>query len=234
MSRPVLWVLAPLLAIIAVLSTVVLISGVNEARLATAGKIRAVALGELGDARGWLSVHGCVRHDLAVAVTPSGRVYRPGAESPGEHDRVFTPLAADEECDEDKRPGRLYALVEDDDALATTLGHVYAVHVAPPPVPARIAGVIGYGAGHAGLGDKARAALVADKLDGRDLPLLAKGKQPGVLWVAVVTAAAGAHGYLLCGLAVFWAIRRERRRRTRLENPDSDEEERFFAGETID
>lgn len=223
---------------IALASGVVLESGLDEARLAWGAQRRDVMPGELAGARGWLQTFGCMRHDLAVGVTREGTVYRLGEADPhndeGGSDRVFTPLAAREDCDEAKRPEKIYALVENDDSLGDTITHVYRQKVAPPPVPAIVWGVIGYGAGHARLASAARgyyAQKLQLPLDGQ--PLLAKGKQPGVLWVAVVTAAAGAHGFVFAGLGVWWMIRRARRRRAILRGEIDPAEEEFFSSETL-
>jgi hypothetical protein len=216
-----------------VLSWVVLESGLDETRLALSGKRRDLDVTELATARGWVAAYGCVRHDLAVGVTPRLHVYRlgepPPADSDPEQDRIFTPLAAREDCDEDKPPKRLYALVENDDSLGDTIRHVYAQRVAPPPVPAIVSGVIGYGAGHR---KPAQAARLQLHLEGP--PLVVKGKQPGVLWVALVTTAAGAHGFLFAGLGVWWLIRRERRRRALLSGQITEAEEDFFRTETLE
>jgi hypothetical protein len=232
-----LYVVLSLLALaIAGVSAVALSSGLDEARLAASGARRDLAVEELGGARGWVAVFGCVRHDLAIGVGPSGRAYRVGAQAPEseEHDRVFTPLSAREDCDEDKPPAQLYALVEDDQILASTISHVYRARVAPPPVPAIVSGVIGYGAGHGRAAARARALLAGEKIAIGDAPLLAKGKQPGVWWVAVVTAAVGGHGFLLVILGVWWALRRERRRKALLAGATTHEEEEFFRSETLE
>ena len=102
-------VLIPLALAICGVSAVALSSGLDEARLAASGARRDVAVEELAGARGWVAVFGCVRHDLAVGVGPSGRAYRVGAQAPEseERDRVFTPLSARDDCDEDKPPKRL-------------------------------------------------------------------------------------------------------------------------------
>jgi hypothetical protein len=118
---------------------------------------------------------------------------------------------------------KIFALVEDDDALGNTIGRVYKSRVAPPPVPAFVEGVIGYGAGSTTLAKKAAAAL---HLELADAPLLAKGRHPGVLWVAVVTAAAGLHGFALIAVVLVWSRRRARRARAR--DQFSDEENAFL------
>jgi len=224
---------ASLALVAAVLSWVVLQTGLDETRLHLSGKRRDLEVSELPAASGWIAVYGCVRHDLAVGVTPRLHVYRlgepPPLDSDPEQDRIYTPLAARDDCDDDKPPKRLYALVENDDALGNTISHVYAQRVAPPPVPAIVSGVIGFGAGHRKPANAARARL---QLEG--LPLLAKGKQPGLLWVALVTTAAGAHGFLFAGLGVWWLVRRERRRRALLSGKITEAEEEFFHTETLE
>ncbi len=220
---------------VAGVSSVALKSGLDEARLAASGARRDLEPPELLGARGWVAAFGCVRHDLAVGVGPSGRAYRLGVTRPetDDRDRVFTPLAARDDCDDDRPPRALYALVEDDEALASTLNQVFRQRVAPPPVPAIVTGVIGYGAGHGRAADSARALLAASGVDAAKLPLFVKGKRPGVLWVALVTAGAGVHGFLLCALGAVWAVRRHRRRRARAANESADAEDEFFNSETI-
>lgn len=218
MPRALVGLLLVLGIFVAVVSTAALVLGVDEARLASAGPRRDFAAAELGpDARGLVAVLGCVRHDLAVGVTADGDVYPLGAPPAGaaDDDRVFTPLTARDDCDEGKPPRRVFAVVEDDDALGNTIGRVYKARVAPPPVPAFVDGVIGYGAGHARLAARARAFFRARGLDAAGAPLLQKGKRPGVRWVAVTTAAAGVHGYLLIVLGAAWAVRKQRRARRR-------------------
>ena len=118
---------------------------------------------------------GCVRHDLAVATTRDGQVYTLGGSAPGagDEDRVFTPLSARDDCDEGGAPKKIYALVEDDDALGNTIGRVYKSRVAPPPVPAFVEGVIGYGAGSTVLAKNAADAAAARPR--RRAPLLGQG-----------------------------------------------------------
>jgi hypothetical protein len=196
-------------------STAALQLGLQEVALARSGPRRALAAEELtAGGRAWVQLFGCVRHDLAVAVANGGAVYRLGAPVAGasDEDPVFTPLAAAGDCEEGTRPRRLYALVEDDEALGTTLGRVYGARVTPPPVRAFVDGVIGVPAlVHGRAAAHAAQFLGADGADVRDLPLVAKGKRPAVLWVAVLTAAAGAHGYLLLAAVGLWAWRRRRR-----------------------
>jgi hypothetical protein len=211
-------------------STAALDRGIQEIRLDRSGPRRALTPDELTPSRrGWVAVFGCVRHDLAVAVAHGDRVYRLGASVAGasDEDPVFTPLAARDDCDEGRPPRRLYAIVEDDEALGTTLGRVYQARVTPPPVPAFVDGVVGFRAlVHGGEAAAATAFWRHDGLELGGLPLLAKGKHPGVLWVAILTAAAGAHGYLLLTLVVVWGLRRRRRAADR--SHFSDEENEFL------
>ena len=175
--------------------------------------------------RGYVAVFGCVRHDLAVATTSDGRAYALGATVPGasDEDRVFTPLSARDDCEEGRAPKKVYALVEDDDALGNTIGRVFKARVAPPPVPAFVEGVIGYGAGSTALARRAAARL---GLDLGVTPLVAKGYHPGVLWVALLTAAVGLHGYALIVVVLLWIRRRGRREAAR--GHFSDEENAFY------
>ncbi len=219
-------VIVTLLCVLFAGATAALVLGVDEARLARLDHRRDYAAEEVTPStRGWVAVFGCVRHDLAVATTRAGDVYALGATAAGasDEDRVFTPLSARDDCAEGTAPKKIYALIEDDDALGNTIGRVYKSRVAPPPVPAFVEGVIGYGTGSTTLAKKAAAAL---HLDLDVAPLLAKGRHPGVLWVAVVTAAAGLHGYALILVIVLWTRRRARRAQAR--GHFSDEENAFL------
>lgn len=212
-------------------SLVALFSGVDEARLAASGPRRDLTAAELSRSRGYIGTFGCVRHDLAVGVTESGHVYRLGERLPADEDlvRVFTPLSAPADCDEGRAPKKIYALVEDDDSLGTTITHSYRVDVPPPPVPAMVSGVIGYGVGHLRQSRAARARFSKMGLSLDDsAPLLVKGKRPGILWIAVVTALAGVHGLLFCGLGLWWVRRRIRRRKASLID-EGDIEGEFFG-----
>ena len=212
-------------------STAAIWLGVEEAQLARIAHRADYAAEEVQPStHGWVAVFGCVRHDLAVATTNDGRVYPLGGTAPGarpaeerDEDRVFTPMSARDDCAEGTPPKKIFALVEDDDALGNTIGRVFKSHVAPPPVPAFVEGVIGYGAGSSMLAKKAAAQL---HLDPGQVPLLAKGRHPGVLWVALVTVAAGLHGYALILVVALWARRRSRRAAARGEF--SDEENAFL------
>ena len=215
-----------LLAILFAGSTAALWLGVEEAQLARIGRRADYAAEELTPStRGYVALFGCVRHDLAVATTADGRVYALGGSAPGatDEDRVFTPLSARDDCEEGRAPKKIYALIEDDDALGNTIGRVYKNKVAPPPVPAFVEGVIGYGAGSSLL---ARHAADRLQLDRATTPLLAKGRHPGVLWVALVTAGAGLHGYALIVVVIFWTRRRARRAAAR--GQFSDDENAFY------
>lgn len=199
--------------------------GVQEARLSLLGKRQDLAAEEVTPStRGWVAVFGCVRHDLAVAVTRDGHDVHPvGATRAGDDDRVFTPLSARDDCEEGRAPKKLYALVEEQEALDNTIDRVYQARVAPPPVPAFVEGVIGYGAGSSLLGKRAAESL---KIDLDAVPLLAKGRHPGVFWVAALTAAVGLHGYALIVVVWIWSRRRARNRAARGEF--SDEENAFY------
>jgi hypothetical protein len=239
-----------LLAGIAFLSTVATITGLEESRLALQKARKDVMPEELAGTSGWLAVYGCIRHDLAVGVSRARGVFRVGtaaierrpaqkdAPPPEDPDRVYTPLAARDDCDEAKPPKRVYALIENDDSLGDTITHVYKQAVAPPPVPAIVAGVVGRGAGHRREAARARAFAVETLGLGAagvgDAPLLVKGRRPGVLWVAVLTAAAGLHGYALVVVAIVWAVRRHRRRRAIALGHTSEAEEEFWRSETPD
>jgi len=219
-------VVIALLIILFAGSTAALWLGVEEARLARIGHRSDYAAEEMHPStRGYVAVFGCVRHDLAVATTADGHVYALGGSAPGasDEDRVFTPLSARDDCEEGRAPKKVYALVEDDDALGNTIGRVYKTRVAPPPVPAFVEGVIGYGAGSTMLARHAAGKL---GLDLAQTPLLAKGRHPGVLWVAVVTAAAGLHGYALIAVVILWSRRRARRAAAR--GQFSDDENAFY------
>jgi hypothetical protein len=231
MPRRLLVLMIALAVGVGAVSLVALLSGLDEARLAASGPRRDLAVSELAQSRGFIGTFGCVRHDLAVGVTASQRVYRLGERLPAAEElvRVFTPLAAPADCDEDRAPKNIYALVEDDDSLGTTITHSYRVDVPPPPVPAMVSGVIGYGSGHLRQARAARVRLKALGLPlGASAPLLVKGKRPGVLWVAVLTALAGVHGLLFCALGFWWVRRRIRRRKATLID-EGDVEGEFFG-----
>jgi len=240
MNRRATAFIAVLLVGVAALACIVALAGVSELRLASQRKRKDLDLDQLPGASGWIGVMGCMRHDLAVGVTSARRVYKLGEsiaevdENGKTDDRVFTPLAAHDDCQEGKPPARLYALIENDEALGTTISGVYAQAVSPPPVPVVVTGVIGFGAGHL-----EQAAAARDYFSRRGLlldaqPLLAKGRGPGPLWVAIVTLLAGVHGLLFCAFAGVWAWRRRRRRRAIEAGHITDEEEAFFESETLD
>ncbi|MDB4965663.1 MAG: hypothetical protein JWN44_1352 [Myxococcales bacterium] len=215
-----------LLALLFLGASAAIFVGVQEARLARMSHRSDYAAEELApETHGFVAVFGCVRHDLAVATTADGRVYKLGAAQAGatDEDRVFTPLSSRADCEEGRAPSKIYALVEDDDALSNTIGRVYKSRIAPPPVPAFVEGVIGFGAGSTSLARHAAASLGVDL---SRVPLLAKGRHPGVLWVALMTAAAGLHGYALIVVVALWARRRRRRQAER--SQFSDEENEFY------
>ena len=197
-----------LAAILIAASSFLVFAGVQDARLCLSGPRRDFTAGELpSSVRGVVAVVGCVRHDLAVGVTRHGDAYKLGAPAPGaaDEDLVYSPLSAADDCDDARPPRRLYALLQDDDGLDNTIGRVYQRRVAPPPVPAIVDGVVGYGSA------RRQAVAAARALDANGLPVIAKGKRPGVLWVALTTTAAGAHGFLLLAAVAYWMRRRDRR-----------------------
>jgi hypothetical protein len=61
-----------------------------------------------------------------------------------------------------------------------------------------------------------------------------KGRQPGGLWVAILTAAAGLHGYALILVAIVWGVRRHRRQRAIASGQLVEAEEQFWKSETPD
>lgn len=218
-------VVVALLLILFAGSTAAVWLGVQEMRLARMHRVDYAAEELTPSTTGYVAVFGCVRHDLAMATTADGHAYALGGTAPGatDEDRVFTPLSARDDCQEGRAPKKIYALIEDDDALGNTIGRVYKTHVAPPPVPAFVEGVIGYGAGSTALARRAAARL---GLDLGVTPLVAKGYHPGVLWVALLTAAVGLHGYALIVVVLLWIRRRGRREAAR--GHFSDEENAFY------
>jgi hypothetical protein len=244
--------LSILLSAIAVVAALAVRVGLDETRLALSGPQRNLEASEVAGRRGWVAVWGCMRHDWAVGVRQSGEVYRLGEAEvkrrergaawqtlfgPSdpekdkvsvEADRVYTPLAARDDCDEDKPPKQVHLLVENDESLGDTLRKAWAGQVRPPPVPAFVGGVIGYNTGDRARADKARSRLVSLGLAAGDAPLLAKGRRPGALWIGAVTLSLGAHGLFFCAFTAFWLVRRERRRRAILRGDTSEAEEAFF------
>jgi hypothetical protein len=232
MSRSLILFLGLLGAGVFFASTAAVDLGVQELRLAHAGPRRSFAAGEVTPGlHGWVQLFGCVRHDLAVAVAAGGRVYRLGTPGAGDEDPVFTPLADADDCDEARPPRRLYALIEDDEALGTTLDRVYANHVTPPPVRAFVDGVAGTRALIRARPARAAIAFWSTTLDVHDLPLIAKGKRPGIVWVAALTVAAGVHGYLLLFAVALWLRRRHRHAKARAHFTD---EENAFLSDPLD
>ena len=199
-----------LLGLVVLGSTAAVWVGVEEAALVRVGRHRQdLAAEELSaGTRGFVAVFGCLRHDLAVATRADGQVYAVGSRPADDEDHLFTPMSARDDCDEGRPPRRILALVEDAAALDNTIDRRYQARVAPPPVPGFVEGVIGYGAGSHRLAERAAARLGVDL---RATPLLAKGRHPGVLWVALLTAAVGLHGYALVLVVVLWTLRRRRR-----------------------
>ncbi len=219
--------------LIAVGALLALKLGIDEARLALSGPRREVAVETLRqDSAGWVLVRGCVRHDLAVRVSSSGKARALG-EAGEDSDHVFTPLASEKECDEATPPSRVFALVEDVDSASTTLGFAYRANVTQPAIVASIDGTIGYGTGSQYRARSARKVL-APSARGADLPLLEKDRRPGALWPAIVTATAGLHGLALLGVGLWWFRRRQRRSAEYLSGARSEIEEDFFRSETLD
>jgi hypothetical protein len=245
-------------------STFALLRGVDELRLSLGGPQQQLEAEQLAGAEGWLMTFGCVRHDLAIGVR-HGRGFRLGSEAlvrpsdlaperpgselslrppppppiaqlPAEPDRVLTPLVPRQECEEDQRPTRVFALLEEDETVGETLSHPYTVRVAPPPIAAIVSGVIGFGLGHPREAAVARAQLAREsRLPGVETaPLLVKGAGPKVVWVGAVTLGVGLHGWLLLLIVAGAAVRRARRRareRALLGSEAPVAEEEFFSEE---
>jgi hypothetical protein len=198
-------------------------AGLEDARLVWSGPRRDFTASELPPSTsGVVAVVGCVRHELAVGVTRHGDAYKLGTAAAGaaDDDLVYTPLSAADDCDEERAPRRLYALIQDDDGLDNTIGRVYQRRVAPPPVPAIVDGIIGFHSAR----HQASAAARAVGQGASELPVIAKGKRPGVLWVALVTVAAGLHGFILLAVVALWRRRRDRRRAVAAEFSEQENE----------
>lgn len=211
--------------------------GVTDALVALSGPMRRVPASELGGhPRGWFEVSGCVRHDLAVVVARGGEVYRLGEKgpSPDDDDRVYTPISEREDCDDERLPRRIFALVEDADSATTTLNRAATLRVAPPSIPAAVRGTIGPRIGIASNAAKARKKLPPDLAGRDDAPLLRKDAHPVDLWVSSITAGAGVHGLLLLWLGGRYLRRRARRREELRTGQVDDAEEAFFRTETLD
>lgn len=229
-----------LAAVLVTASVAAIWVGVTDTILTLSGpkrRVEASALG--GGTRGWFAVEGCVRHDLGVVVTADGVVYRLGERGPeaDDADRVYTPIAARGDCDDDRPPSRIYALIEDAEAMGMALNRSSSTLVAPPSVPATVEGTIGPRIGDAKRARKARAKLAAalPTLPGLDdAPLLRKNARPGVLWVGLFTCGAGLHGFLLLALGVRYLRRRNARREALRHGQVDEEEEQFFRSETLD
>lgn len=224
-------------AVLSIASLAALWVGISDWMVASTGPKQRLAAEALpANARGWYQLAGCVRHDLAVVVTEEGLVYRLGdaAAATDDADRIYTPLAAREDCDDDHPPKRVYALVEDAEATNTTLGRTAPSRIAPPSIPAVVDGTIGPRIGDHSRANKARKKIGPEIVGIADAPLLRKGGRPAVRWVAAVTAGSGVHGLLLLALGAHW-LRRRARREEALRSGQLDEaEESFFRSETID
>jgi hypothetical protein len=226
-------------AFVSIASLAALWVGIGDWMVASAGPRRRLTAAELpASARGWFRIEGCVRHDLAVVVTAEDVVYRLGEPGPAadDGDRIYTPLTARADCDEERSPARVFALVEDAEATGTTLGRSGPRRVAPPPIPAVVEGTIGPRVVDRGRARKARRLMSkAGELPGlADAPLLRKDARPGESWVALVTAGAGLHGLILLALGTRWVIRRQRRREGLRSGQIDENEEQFFRTETLD
>jgi hypothetical protein len=226
-----------LAAFISIASTAALWVGISDWLVASAGPRRRVAADALPTtARGWYLIDGCVRHDLAVVVTEQNVVYRLGERGPApdETDRTYTPLAARDDCDEERPPRRVFALVEDAEATETTLGRSGPRLIAPPPIAAVVEGTIGPRVGDRGRRDRALRKMPAQVPGLTDAPLLRKGARPGDKGVAAFTAAAGLHGLLLLALGGRWLSRRRQRREALRAGQVDEAEDQFFRTETLD
>ena len=210
-------------------------AGLEDARLVWSGPRRDFSAAELPPSpSGVVAVVGCVRHELAVGVTRHGDAYKLGTAAAGasDEDLVYTPISAADDCDEARPPRKLFALVQDDDGLDNTIGRVYQRRVAPPPVPAIVDGVVGFHAARHQAKAAARAIAALAGSSGADaLPVIAKGKRPGVLWVALVTVAAGLHGFILLAVVALWMRRRERRR---VADAEFSEQENEFLNDDLE
>lgn len=218
-------------SILVAASSFLVYAGVEDARLCRSGPRRDFAAAELPPSvTGVVAVVGCVRHELAVGVTRHGDAYKLGTAQAGaaDDDLVYTPLAAADDCEEGRAPRRLFALVQDDDGLDNTIGRVYQRRIAPPPVPAIVDGIVGY---HSARHQAVTAARALGVGGGDGLPVIAKGKRPGVLWVALVTAGAGAHGFILLAVVALWMRRRDRRQAAAAEFTD---QENDFLSDDLD
>ncbi len=224
-------------AFVSIASLAALWVGVTDYMVASSGPKRRAAAAELSPgARGWYGVDGCVRHDLAVVVTAENVVYRLGERGPApdEGDRTYTPLAAIDDCDEDKPPRHVYAIVEDQETTETTLGRTGPRLIAPPPIAAHVDGTIGPRVGDRSRLRRAQRRMPADTPGLAEAPLLRKNGRPGDRGVALFTAAAGLHGLLLLALGARWILRR-RRLRDAIRSGEHDEQEaEFFRTETLD
>ncbi len=211
--------------------------GITDTMVAMAGPMQRIPVEELvNHPRGWFELSACVRHDVAVVVSRTGPIYRLGDSGPppDDDDRVYTPLSALDDCEDEKPPRKVYALVEDADSATTTLNRAAALRIAPPSIPAVVRGTVGPRIGIASNAAKARAKLAADLVGAADAPLVRKDGHPVDLWVSLVTAGAGVHGLLLLALGARYLQRRARRREELRTGALDDAEEEFFRTETLD
>lgn len=200
-----LWALmGALLLCIGVGAGLALKVGLDEVHLNDAGPRRQLLAEELGPAtRGWLQVLGCARHDLEVAVSSDGVVVT-GERDP--QDRIYFALSPESDCDDEKPPQRVTALVEARDTMAQGLGRLYGQGYRAPSTKVILEGVIGFGGGDGRAEHVARKALGGKVPEGT--PLLVKGRRPGSRGAAWATVAVGAHGLLLIAALLLLAIRR--------------------------
>lgn len=225
-----------LVAVLLTASLAAIWVGATDWIVAAAGPRRAIDATALPAAgAGWFATEACVRHDLAVVVTAEGVAYRLGEAGPAsdDGDRVYTPLAARDDCDDERPPRAIYALLEDAESSGTTLGRAAPRRFAPPPIPARVEGTVGPRVGDRGRAAKARRKLTVELASVADVPLLRKDGRPGDRRLAMFTIGAGAHGLLLLALGARYVRRRARRRAALLSGQLDDAEEQFFRTETL-
>ena len=212
--------------------------GAADALVTASGPMKHIPVEQISNyRRGWLELAGCVRHDLAVVVAQDGTIFRLGEDGPAadSDDRVYTPITARADCDDDKPPARIYALIEDADSATTTLARVGRQGIVPPSIPAVVRGIIGPRTYDKSRAEKARAKLTTVALPGlAEAPVLRKDGHPGEMWVSLVTMGAGVHGLLLLALGARYLRRRARRREALRTGQIDDAEEEFFRTETLD
>src|SRR5262249_30478605 len=135
-----------LAAFVSIASMAALWVGASDWWVASAGGRRRVVAQALSPtARGRFVGGGCVRHHLAGVVPAEEIAYRLGEPGPppDDGDRTYTPVSARDECDDDRPPRRVFAVLEDAEATSTTLGRSGPRRIAPPPIAAVVEGTIG-------------------------------------------------------------------------------------------